>query len=99
MRREGNWAPGVSGNPGGRPKGVPNKITKEIREAYANLIHGNLGNIEEWLIRIAKDDPAKAMELLFKLNNYVLPKLNQTDVTSGGEKINIVLPPNTEENE
>lgn len=27
------WKPGVSANPNGRPKGIPNKITKTIREA------------------------------------------------------------------
>jgi hypothetical protein len=28
-----NWKPGISANPNGRPKGVPNKITRSIREA------------------------------------------------------------------
>lgn len=64
----------------GRPKGVPNKDTKEIREAFQMLIEENLDNMTEWLKRVADKNPAKAMELINGLSDYVIPKLNRTEV-------------------
>lgn len=74
------FKPGESGNPGGRPKGVPNKQTKEIREAYQKLTEDNLDNMTIWLSQIAGDDPAKAMDLMLRLSEYIIPKLARQEV-------------------
>lgn len=81
------FKPGQSGNPGGRPAGVPNKTTKHIREAYQKLTEDNLENMSLWLAQIAADDPAKAMETMIKLSEYIIPKLARTEVTGqdGGD--------------
>jgi len=65
----------------GRPKGVPNKTTKQIREAYQKLTEDNLDNMTLWLAQIAADSPEKAMDLMLRLSEYIIPKLARTEVT------------------
>ena len=72
---------GQSGNPNGRPKGAQNKNTREIREAYQRLVENNLDNMTLWLTRIASEDEEKAMEIMLKLSEYVIPKLARQEVT------------------
>ena len=68
-------------NRAGRPKGKPNKTTKHIREAYQKLTEDNLDNMTLWLQQIAADDPAKAMDTMISLSEYILPKLARTEMT------------------
>jgi hypothetical protein len=75
------FKPGESGNPNGRPKGAKNKATQAIRIAYQKLTEDNLENMSEWIQQVAADDPAKAMELMIRLSEYVIPKLARTEVT------------------
>lgn len=72
---------GQSGNPNGRKKGVPNKQTAEIREAYQRLTEANLENMTHWLQSIAADDPAKAMDMMLKLSEFIIPKLARQELT------------------
>jgi hypothetical protein len=88
---------GESGNPNGRPKGTENKVTKEIREAYANLIHGNLDNITEWLQRVAARDPQRAIDLLIKLSPFVLPKKTEINASEDWQPFKLVLPAKPED--
>lgn len=71
---------GESGNVNGRPVGVGNKTTNQIKEAYQKLLEDNLGNMTLWLGKIAEKDPAKATELMLKLSEYILPKLARQEV-------------------
>ena len=87
-----NWRPGQSGNPAGRKKGSMNKYTKEIKEAFGLLLSSNTENFYTWIETIARQDPAKAMELLIKIAPYVVPKLAQNDITSEGKRIFFNLP-------
>jgi len=66
---------------GGRAKGKPNKSTAEIREAYQKLVEDNLTNMTEWLTQVAAENPEKAMELMLKLSEYMIPKLARQEVT------------------
>lgn len=68
-------------NPKGRPKGKPNKTTAEIREAYQKLVEDNLANMTKWLGEVAMENPEKAMELMLKLSEYMIPKLARQEVT------------------
>jgi len=89
------WEPGKSGNPNGRPKGVGNASTEKIKEAYTQLIEGNLQNIQDWLNDTAEKDPARALDFLIKLSPFVIPKKQQADITFENP-INIILPKRTD---
>lgn len=75
-------------NRAGRKKGSKNKATKEIREAYQKLTEDNLDNMSIWLSQIAGEDPAKAMDLMLRLSEYIIPKLaRQEMVGNDGEDL------------
>lgn len=80
--------PFVKGQPkiAGRKKGTPNKSTTEMRQALTDLAARNIDNVERWLTRVSKRDPDKAIELLLKLNEYVMPKLRSVEVSGPGGK-------------
>lgn len=78
---------GQTGNPNGRKKGVPNKNTSLIKEAYQKLIEDNLDNLTMWLMTIAEKDPEKAIRILSDLSEYVIPKLARTDLASSDESM------------
>lgn len=65
---------------GGRNEGVQNKKTKEVRAAFKQLIEDNLDNMTQWLEDVAKDDPSKALTHIQGLSEYILPKLQRTEV-------------------
>ncbi len=64
---------------GGRTTGTPNKVSKDVREAYQALIESNLENMNSWLSEVSKENPAKALELMIRLSDFVLPKLKQIE--------------------
>ena len=84
---------GKTNNPNGRPAGVPNKATKDIKEAYRMLIEKNLDNLTGWLEIIAEKDPEKAIRIISDLSEYVIPKLarSEMDHTSKGQPITPVI--------
>ncbi len=63
---------------GGRPKGVPNKLTKSTRDFIADLIDKNR-------IQIVKDlkslEPFQRLQIIEKLMQYSVPKMNRTEVS------------------
>lgn len=61
----------------GRPKGVPNKTTAQIKEAIGFFISSNSDKLNEWIEQI--DDPAKRIDLYLKAMEYAVPKLARTE--------------------
>jgi nitrogen-specific signal transduction histidine kinase len=90
------WEKGVSANPSGRPKGVPNKATIKIKDAYAELIANNLDRIQSLLDRVAVTDPKGALDLLIRLSPFVIPKNVSQEITFESP-IQIVIPKKPEE--
>ena len=74
----------------GRPKGTPNKITADNREVFNTLLQNNAKNMQGMLDRIAEDNPAKAMELLLKVSEYVIPKLRSAEIKQDAGFINSI---------
>lgn len=70
-----------NGNAAGRPVGSKNKQTQAIRQAYQELVEGNLENLNIWLATVAEKDPKEAFEMMIKLSEYVIPKLARTELT------------------
>ncbi len=71
---------------GGRTKGQTNKTTAEIRDAYQKLVEDNLTNMTEWLKQVADQNPERAMDLMLKLSEYMIPKLARQEVTGADGK-------------
>ena len=67
---------GQVSNPNGRPPG-PNKINKEVRERFKEIVEGQLDNVMDALDRIALEDPAKYVDTLTKLSAFFTPKLTE----------------------
>jgi hypothetical protein len=67
---------------GGRKKGTPNKSTTEIRQGFHLLIENNLDKLEDWLEKIAEEDPVKALDMIHKFGDFIVPKLSRSEVTN-----------------
>jgi len=63
----------------GRPAGSENKLTKEIRQQYQNLLDNNIGKLQYLLDKVAVDNPIKAIELILKVSEFVIPKLRAVE--------------------
>ena len=77
------FQPGESGNPSGRPKGSKNKQTSRMKAAFADLIEGNLDNLNIWLSQTASEDPKAALDIILKMSERFVPKLSQQQLTDG----------------
>ncbi len=68
---------------GGRKKGTPNKATATVRDVFSQFVEANAAKAQSLFERVAAEDPAKALELLARLAEYVLPKLARTEIKGG----------------
>lgn len=78
-------------NLAGSRKGVPNKTTAEIRNAFQLLIEDNLDNMKVWLSDVAQEDPERALEIMLKMAEYIVPKLSRTEVKADITDKSIVI--------
>ena len=62
---------GHTGNPKGRPKGTPNKLTSTVREWIAELIDSNRDQVEKDLKALK---PIERVQMIERLMQYVVPK-------------------------
>lgn len=63
------------------PRVVKAVTQNRMRQSLAELAHGEMDNVRHWLHEVAKDSPAKAVELFIELAQFSLPKLKETAVT------------------
>lgn len=69
---------GYTNNPNGRPKGSPNKITKELRSFVADLLDENREQIIEDFKKIS---PKERLLILERYMQYVIPKKTHNEET------------------
>jgi len=63
-------------NPAGRPKGIPNKISGQLRETLKTAVTGELESLTSLL---SECDPSARLELVIKLLPYLMPKAHSTE--------------------
>jgi hypothetical protein len=68
---------GKSGNPKGKPKGVKNKTSVEMREFLGDFLKDNKTKFKE---AAKKLDPFSFTKLYLESMQYVSPKLKQTEI-------------------
>ena len=70
----------TSGNKyGGRQKGTPNRITKELRSLLKDVLYEEIEALQEHLDAL---NPKERVELLIKLMPYALPKVTSVSHTT-----------------
>ena len=58
---------------GGRQKGTPNRMTKELRSILKDILYEEIEALKE---RLDALEPKERVELLIKLMPFALPKVN-----------------------
>ena len=64
---------------GGRTKGVPNRLTKEMRSILKDVVYNELDNIQDTLQSLTAKE---RLDVLLKLLPYVVPKVKTTSHTT-----------------
>jgi hypothetical protein len=64
---------------GGRQKGTPNRMTKELRSVLKDILYQELEQIQEHLEAL---NSKERVELLIKLMPYILPKVTSISHTT-----------------
>jgi hypothetical protein len=75
---------GMTNNPNGRPKGIPNKSTNELRQWLSDFVHGQRDQIlADWQALEPKD----RIIMFEKLMRFVLPTLQATTLQTDFERM------------
>ena len=61
---------GITNNPNGRPKGVPNKSTNELRAAFQSFIEANLDRLQ---VDFDQLEPKDRLAFVLQVARLVLP--------------------------
>ncbi len=75
---------GYTNNPNGRPKGVPNKVTTDLRQWITNFLEENREQIQQDWKGL---EPKDRIVLFEKLLKYALPTLQATSLTTDFDKL------------
>jgi hypothetical protein len=79
---------GTTNNKNGRPKGTPNRSTKELKQFVFNLLEQNQETIER---DFNEATPSKRLQYFIQLLGYVLPKPQSYDVRAEFYQLEMML--------
>jgi hypothetical protein len=65
----------------GRPKGVQNRSTEQLKLTLLNIANNTLDRVEDDIERIREEDPGRALEFALKLLEFVTPRLKAMDIS------------------
>jgi len=82
------FAKGQSGNQAGRPVGVKNKITKQLRNALKTVIADELEQVPALLEGL---EPQVRLEILIKLLPYCFPKIENVRLDKDEESTEFTI--------
>ena len=82
------YAKGQSGNPDGRKKGAPNKITGTLRDMMNDFLNDNYENFLNDYRSLPVNERVKTYRHCLQ---FCLPKLNSVDIQSDKEPINELI--------
>jgi hypothetical protein len=75
---------GMTNNPNGRPKGIPNKSTNDLRQWIADFIEGQR---EQIVMDWQQLEPKERLQMFEKLMRFVLPTLQATTLQTDFERM------------
>src|SRR5690606_29265440 len=80
---------GQTNNPAGRPKGVPNKVSNDLREAVNSFLDGNWHEIQAAFDQL---DPVNKLAFIERLLRFSLPRPRAANFEQFGDEgmINII---------
>jgi len=73
---------------GGRIKGTPNEVTKELRERVSSFLSDNWSLIESDFKQL---EPKDRLIFYERLMSYGLPKLNSVDITQNNTGVKQII--------
>lgn len=62
---------GQTNNPNGRPKGTPNKATREMKEIVATIVENNIERLQKDIDSLTAKE---RLDVIVKLIAYIVPK-------------------------
>jgi len=80
--KNGTLKTGTVLNPSGRPKGMPNKTTTEMKELIKSFVERELDEVDDLLKQLTAKD---RLDVLCKLIPYVIPKQTESTLKVGEE--------------
>ncbi|MFN8347411.1 MAG: hypothetical protein U0X91_20570 [Spirosomataceae bacterium] len=71
---------GQTNNPNGRPKGIPNKVNKDLKSRIAQIVENGFETVEADLKALEAKD---RINTYLKLLEYIIPKQRETKIDIG----------------
>jgi len=75
---------GKTNNPYGRPAGIPNKLTKDLRKIIEEFVKDNIENVKQ---DFQKLEPKDRTKIFVDLLQYVIPKYQSINAMVNMENI------------